>query len=151
MQFLFKGKPATVKYAEINHKYHLMYRIWVGEYSNIIFRDAETGRWIEEDLGFTSLAQKLGVQLLKKKLHSLFIPKKINWQPFHKTVQMFGYYAAPLGDSTLYEIYGDNRKFKYSLLHKGLYDWELLQQYNAHMSTMSDVAKIAHCLEVIEA
>ena len=54
----FNDSPTLVNYCKVKHRYHGMYRVWIGEYSNTFFRDVDSGNWVEEDLGFTELAQE---------------------------------------------------------------------------------------------
>ena len=49
---------------EISHRNHNMFKVsFKNEYENIFYTDVETGRWMEEDLGFTRLAEDVGKQI----------------------------------------------------------------------------------------
>ena len=44
---------------EVPHRQHNMYKIiFDNGYENVFYTDVESGKWIEEDLGFTQLAEK---------------------------------------------------------------------------------------------
>ncbi len=52
------GKIQVASISEILHPVHRMFfAIMEDSYSNIFFTDVETGEWIEQDLGFTRLAE----------------------------------------------------------------------------------------------
>ena len=57
------GTVSPARVYEIVHRHHNMYKVsFESGYENIFYTDVETGKWIEEDLGFTSLANKVGQQ-----------------------------------------------------------------------------------------
>ncbi len=148
-EIIFNGASTPVNYCEIKNRYHLMYRVWIGDYSNIIFRDVDSGKWVEEDLGFTSFAQELGNTFLQLNLQLIFLSKPLAWMKDRDKNLNFAFYADTWGKCKMYEIYGDNRKFKYVLLQKGINQWEFLNPSNSPLNN-KEFAKINLMAEVLQ-
>ena len=54
----------SAQVTKIDHPYHQSYHVLFEDgYENIFFTDVETGNWIEEDLGETTLAANFGTKL----------------------------------------------------------------------------------------
>jgi hypothetical protein len=96
-------------------------------YSNIFFLDLETGKWVEQDLGFTHLAEALGTQLrhilhdyssLKKNFR--WCRKSLNHKVFH-----FGFYTYVSGKDLAYEIFAANRRYMFTLIKKARGRWQI--------------------------
>lgn len=109
----------AVKVTAVKHPYHRVYRILFDDgYENIFFTDVETGSWIEEDLGETTLAASFGTKVFFLADH-IFIPtpenKSLAWCKASAAdkIVCFGFYTFTAQDDTIFEVYGDNRKFLY--------------------------------------
>src|SRR4051794_34439072 len=58
----FENHTSKILVEEIYHPIHQMVHvIFEDGYENIFFADIETGGWIEQELGATSLAQAVGI------------------------------------------------------------------------------------------
>lgn len=123
------GADTTAWIMEISNRHHNMFKVCFSNgYENIFFTDVETGRWIEEDLGFTDLAQVVGRHLrpfLKSPVH---VPRVLVWhhQVYDKKILNFGFFCYNKGKHKLYEIYGANRKYLYTLMDMENDEWQIL-------------------------
>ena len=69
---------------EIPNRHHNMFKvIFKNGYENIFFTDVETGLWVEEDMGFTQLAQDIGAQIRDFARNPIHVPKILTW---HKQI-----------------------------------------------------------------
>jgi hypothetical protein len=97
-------------------------------YANVFFIDLETGNWVEQDLGFTQLADVLGPQL-KHILHEqtrlknnfTWCRKSISQEVFH-----FGYCTYDSDKERVYEIFATNRRYMFTLIRKAKGRWQIL-------------------------
>jgi hypothetical protein len=97
-------------------------------YENVFYTDLETGNWVEQDLGFTQLAEVLGPQLkyilnnhscLKKDFH--WVRKSLNHRIFH-----FAYCNYHSEKDKVYEIFAVNRRYMFTLIRKARGRWQIL-------------------------
>jgi len=119
----------AVKVTAIEHPYHQAYHILFDDgYENIFFTDVETGNWIEEDLGETTLAASFGTKVFLLENGSLFPPanKSLAWckASAAEKVICFGFYTCMEGNDTVFEVYGDNHKFLY-LFRRTARGWKI--------------------------
>jgi hypothetical protein len=123
------GKETFAWVTELKCRLHNMFRVsFKNEYENIFFTDVETGKWIEEDLGFTVLAQEVGTQIIEFTKKIVHVPKLLVWHA-HKNEGRninFGFYSYLKGDQKMYEIYGSNRKYIYTLVDMNNDEWQIL-------------------------
>lgn len=103
-------------------------------YENIFYADVENGQWIEEDLGYTLLAAKVGEQIIQRLNYPVHVPKILTWQQIEPGIsdKKFGYYQFRQGRDTLLEIYDQNKKYLYTLAEADADEWQiLLGNFNA--------------------
>jgi hypothetical protein len=98
-------------------------------YGNIFFMDCESGRWVEQDLGFTRLAEIIGNELkyiikpgAAEDREIKWIKKSINLELFH-----FGYSKFISGEEQRYEIFASNKRYMFSLIKKGEDTWKIFK------------------------
>lgn len=114
---------------EVNHRNHSMYRVaFSNGYENVFFTDVETGNWLEEDLGFTSLAAEVGMQV-SGSLKTLFhVPKQLTWHHQYEDDKLvcFGFSHIMNGNQHFYQVYNANRKYLYTLVELENDEWQIL-------------------------
>ncbi|MEO5943036.1 MAG: hypothetical protein ABIP30_03725 [Ferruginibacter sp.] len=114
---------------DIPNRNHGMYKVtFESGYENLFFTDVETGKWIEEDLGFTQLAEQIGEEV-RKFCPSLFhVPKILTWHKEYtnKKLMLFGFFNFAKGSTKMYEIYNGNKKYMYTLLETENDEWQIL-------------------------
>lgn len=119
-QLLVKGRIV-----QLNNFHQPTYRITFDNgYENIFFQDVETGKWLEEDLGFTELAEQVGKVVLPFEFKPIHVPRKLHW---HKKAESpssrFGFYHFRDGNKKMFEIYHFNKKYLFSLEQLEDEDW----------------------------
>lgn len=118
---------------EIPYRKHSMFHVlFENEYENIFFIDVESGRWVEEDLGFTQLAVNVG-EAIKHFLRSpIHVPKILTWHKciLGRKVIHFGFLPYYNGNYKLYDIYGASMKFMYTLMEIDKLEWQLVGTNN---------------------
>lgn len=112
-------RPARV--TAIEHPHHLLYHVVFDDgYENLFFTDVETGEWVEEDLGKTSLAAALGTELLPLQHFSSAMPplKRLTWcrASIAAMVINFGFHSYQENTKTIFEVYSSNQKFLCNLV-----------------------------------
>ena len=112
---------SPVRVTAIEHPHHLLYHVVFEDgYQNMFFTDVQTGEWIEEDLGKTTLAADLGEKLLQLQGASQKRPpfKRLFWcrASIADMVVNFGYYSYSENTRTIFELYGVNHKFLCNLV-----------------------------------
>ena len=123
------------------HNKHLMYKgVATDGYQNIFFTDVETGKWVEEDLGFTAYAAVVGNYIDQQNFRTKHFPKAISWRNILKKGKpvLFGFAYFVHGEERVYEIYHANRKYMYSLIQHHGDDWELMGAKNIQDITAID-------------
>lgn len=117
----------------VPHRKHLMYKvIFENGYENIFYTDVETGKWIEEDLGFTRLAEMFGGQIRLQHFIPIHVPKILTW---HRQVTcnkpfLFGFFNFKKGHHKMYEIYDSRTKYMYTLVEMDEADWQIMGNSN---------------------
>jgi len=114
---------------ELSHHLHIMYHIaFSNGYENIFFTDAESGEWVEEDLGFTSLAASVGETLTlfsetreKRRVEIKWYHENVNDQPIH-----FGYHQYWVVNWSVFEIFAPNKRFLFTLIKIDNTHWQLV-------------------------
>ena len=97
-------------------------------YSNVFFTDVETGKWIEQGLGYTELAEKIG-----ERLDELFptedkTTRKLEWVCEERGNHLFnfGYCHYVLNTFEVFEIYTSDRRYLCNLLLMNTNSWLVL-------------------------
>ena len=137
--------------SEIVHRHHSMYKVSFKDgYENIFYTDVETGKWIEEDLGFTDLAREFGNQIRTFMRNPIHVPKLLTWhkQFIGDRLISFGFFNFINGSQKFYQIYGFNKKYMYTLVDMDNDEWQILGNFppvNKHINT-SFVHKVIQIL-----
>ena len=114
---------------EIVHRHHNMYKVSFKDgYENIFYTDVETGKWIEEDLGFTLLAEAVGKQIKSFMRNPIHVPKLLTWhkQFINDKLVCFGFFNFMNGTQKFYQIYNSNKKYMYTLVDMDNSEWQIL-------------------------
>lgn len=124
---------------EIPNRNHNMFRVVFKDgYENIFFSDVETGKWIEEDMGFTDLASKVGSQVRNFTRNLVHVPKLLTWhqQEVNGKMLSFGFFNFMKDKYRMYEIYGENRRYMYSLVEMDNEEWQILGHNTASIKNL---------------
>jgi hypothetical protein len=136
----------SAKVTAINHPYHHLYHVQFEDgYENIFFTDVETGDWVEEDLGVTSLAGNFGRKICLFNSPSRLACKTLSWckASIADKVISFGFYTYMEDTETVFEVYGDNHKFLYSFRNSSSNTWEVYgPHYFLHEDQYTEQVKI---------
>lgn len=102
--------------------------LFSNEYQNIFYKDVESGEWIEEDLGYTELAARLGTAITNVTENSIHVPKLLIWhtESDSNTNFTFGFTSLMEHDQRQYEIYGGNKKYLFTLAESEEDNWQIL-------------------------
>ncbi len=130
LHFHLGGVNYSVTLTEISHPMHCMYLAeFDDEYENIFYSDPRTGKWIEQDIGFSALAD-----MVCKKLEKIGVParlpaKNIVWHHQYDRGKWlhFGYHPAFIDGCLTYEIYASNHRFMFNLVKTPGDDWQIMQ------------------------
>ena len=123
------GEETLAWVTEIVHRHHNMYRVSFKDgYENIFYTDVETGQWIEEDLGFTMLAEDIGKQIKSFMRNPIHVPKLLTWhkQYINGKLLSFGFFNFMNGSQKFYQIYNANKKYMYTLVDMDNNEWQIL-------------------------
>lgn len=130
LHFYLEGVNYSVTLTEIPHPMHCMYLAeFDDEYENIFYSDPRTGKWIEQDMGFTALAD-----MVCKKLEKLDAPtrtplKNLLWHHQYNRGKWlhFGYSPTFSNELLTYEIYASNHRYMFSLVKTPGDDWQIIR------------------------
>jgi hypothetical protein len=141
MNILYNGSNTDVEFSEIYHPLHSMVHLRFADgYENIFFTDVETGRWTEQDLGFTELADLVG-----EKYESRFKPKKSVYRKlkWHYSIQdkkpiHFAYSHYKIFDLPVFEIYSPSRRYLFAMVCITKTEWKVIKipgdlRYDNHL------------------
>ncbi|MEO6491088.1 MAG: hypothetical protein ABIO04_14185 [Ferruginibacter sp.] len=137
--------------SEIAHRHHNIFKVsFQNGYQNIFYTDVETGKWIEEDLGFTALAFEVGKQikpLLKNPIH---VPKLLTWhkQFINDKLICFGFFNFMNGSQKFYQIYNASKKYMYTLVDMDNDEWQILGN-SATISSHIDAAFVHQVIQIL--
>jgi hypothetical protein len=124
------GEETYAWVTEISQRIRNIFRIeFKNEYENIFYKDVETGRWIEEDLGYTALADEVGNQISNFVFNTIHVPKLLVWHTeiIEGKYFRFGFISHVHGEQILYEIYNAEKKYLYTLAENSAgNDWQVL-------------------------
>ncbi|MBS1742660.1 MAG: hypothetical protein JST81_06440 [Bacteroidetes bacterium] len=124
-----EGTESFAWVTEIPNRQHNMFRVsFKNGYENIFFTDVETGKWVEEDLGFTELALEIGEQLKEHARNPIHVPKLLTWhrQTINDRLLHFGFFNFMKDKYKMYEIYNANKKYMYTLVDMDNEEWQIL-------------------------
>lgn len=130
LHFYLEGVHYSVTLTEIPHPMHRMYLAeFDDEYENIFYSDPRTGKWIEQDVGFTALAETICCKLEKLGAPIRLPVKNIVWHhQYDKGAWLhFGYNPSFGGGFLTYEIYASNHRFMFNLVKTPGDDWQIMQ------------------------
>ncbi len=129
-----------------------MYQVaFEDNYENIFFTDVETDDWIEQDLGFTSLAALVGAQISLYEIGGINVqePRKINWICLEDKNRLmhFGFYHYWMINYPLFEIYSSNRRCIFTMLMISKEIWQVFKfqgdsNWEAHDQLLNDLSLI---------
>lgn len=141
-------QAAVVK--EIAHPRHSLFHVlFENGYENIFFTDVETGNWIEEDLGFTQLADTFGKSVDHQLSATTLVPRPLIWQKVDG-LTVFGFYNYNYQENEIYEIYFPNRKFMCYLLRTVKNDWYLLKTHSIFKCREVDIEALEIITGILE-
>jgi hypothetical protein len=141
-------QAAVVK--EIAHPRHSLFHVsFENGYENIFFTDVETGEWLEEDLGFTKLAETVGLSVSHQLSATILVPRPLVWQKIDGFT-VFGFYNYAYEDNEIYEIYRPNRKFMCYLLRTIKNDWYLLKTHSIFKCKEVDLEAVERITDILE-
>jgi len=145
------GTETLAWVSEIVHRHHNMYKVlFKNGYENIFYTDVETGKWIEEDLGFTSLADDIGKQIKKFMRNPIHVPKILTWHKQHIDNKLiwFGFFNFMNGNQKFYQIYNANKKYMYTLVDMDNSEWQILGNSSV-LATHIDSAFVRQVIEIL--
>ncbi len=124
------GIHYSVTLTEIDHPMHCMYLAeFDDEYENIFYSDPRTGKWIEQDIGFTALAAMICEKLEKLGAPTRLPAKNIVWHHQYDKGKWlhFGYSPGFTNNDLTYEIYASNHRFMFNLIKRAGDDWQIAE------------------------
>jgi hypothetical protein len=111
----------------------MVHVIFEDGYENIFFTDIETGEWIEQDLGITSLAKAIGILMESKEKEPFHSMVQLKWyhensgyKPIH-----FGYIKYKSAGNIFYAIFAANKRYMFTLFRKNQL-WKAMSHINLH-------------------
>lgn len=146
-----EGAECEARVSEISHRHHNMYNVsFKTGYENIFYTDVETGKWIEEDLGFTDLAHETGIQIRAFMRNPFHVPKLLTWHKeyINEKLICFGFFNFMNGDQKFYQIYNDNKKYMYTLVHIENDEWQILGNSQIQKKRV-DISFVRHVIEIL--
>ncbi|MEO7263436.1 MAG: hypothetical protein ABIW38_00925, partial [Ferruginibacter sp.] len=116
----------------------------------IFYTDVETGRWIEEDLGFTGLANEIGLQISNFLRQPIHVPKVLTWHKQYMDGRLvsFGFVSFLKGNHKMYEIYSHNKKYMYTLVEMENDEWQIMGNELMNINKI-DAVFIQHVIHVL--
>lgn len=127
---VYEERLYTAELSEIFHPMHWMFHVLFDDgYENIFFSDVETGKWVEQDLGFTPLAELVGKKIESHVPKDHVVRKSVNW--YHegsgrKNIN-FGYHFFIVEGYHTYEIFAENRRYMFTLVKVNNELWQLFK------------------------
>ena len=144
----------AVTLTAVDHPFHTMVHVvFENEYENIFFQDIECGKWIEQDLGFTELAVIVGKLAHKCELSNTTL-RDIYWHHEDRGYQSlnFGFSKNETGKCTMYDIFGFNRRYMFTLIKGDSDHWQVFKitgnskwKFDKHL-----IEEVANTIDVFE-
>ena len=130
MTILYNDRYIEVEYSEIYHPLHLMIHARFEDgYENIFFTDVETGKWSEQDLGFTELAELVGEVFKSQFKGKKLVYRKLKWhfsiqdkKPIHFAFSHYKFF-----DLSVFEIYSTSRRYLFAMLCVTKTNWKVIK------------------------
>jgi len=146
------GTMKMVTVEEVFHRFHNMIKVYFENgYENLFYTDVETGRWIEEDLGFTECASLIGSKIKQQLSNPIHVPKKLTWHYQYTNGSLFYFAFFPFVHDLqkFYQIFNQNRKYIYTLIVNERNDWMMLETSNLSFNTLDYdyLAKVVQALQ----
>ena len=123
------GESQLIKVSEMAHPVHCMFLVQFEDgYENIFFTDIEHKKWVEQDIGFSTLAQQVGKQIAKL-YHFNWINREVEWYAENEVDKLlqFGYSRNTSGGYLVYEIFAANRRYMFTLVRLQNHVWQLFK------------------------
>lgn len=130
----FENHTCKATVEEICHPIHHMVHVtFEDDYENIFFSDIETGEWVEQDLGFTSLAKAVGNLVTKGNNENIYPIQKLTWYYENTGLKPieFGYIKYQSAGHLFYEIFAPNKRYMFTLF-KNKQLWKVFSHTNLH-------------------
>lgn len=141
----------SVSVEEIPHRHQNMCKAsFKNGYENIFYTDVETGKWIEEDLGFTALAATIGKEMQNFLRTPYHVPKLLTWhnQYVNGAHLTFGFFVFMHGSQKIYQIFNAGRKYLYTLTEMDNEEWQMLGNAN-HLQSNIDHSLLQRIMEIL--
>ncbi len=129
IEFMSEGRQVAAAAIRVPNTKHNAFHVRTEDgYENIFFTDVETGKWVEEDLGFTDLAATAGSQLQHLLLNKIHVPKILSWRKLGvgNKSRRIGYFQFMKNEFRMFEIYGSNRKYLFTLAEMENEEWYIV-------------------------
>ncbi|WP_153800953.1 hypothetical protein [Foetidibacter luteolus] len=111
----------------IDHPFHLMALVKFEDgYANVFFTDVESGKWVEQDMGFTRLAEETGNQLTNHFKYGFTEYKPLQWLYKPDGKYCFAFHKYISGDYEVYEIYHSNRRHMFTAIRSSAGLWQVI-------------------------
>jgi hypothetical protein len=133
--FKFEDQTRKITMKEICHPIHRMVHVTFEDgYENIFFSDIETGEWIEQDLGYTSLSKAMGLLInANNDKDNVYPMQKLTW--YHESSGVrpleFGFIKYQSAGHIFYEIFAANKRYMFTLF-KNKQLWKVFSHTNLH-------------------
>lgn len=127
--FYIQQEPVSAHITPEANRIQQLFRVTFSNgYENIFFKDVETGRWVEEDLGFTDLATQVGIAAMPFARQPIHVPKVLVWhhENFLGHYVTFGFYAYETESNRQYEVYHQNKKYLFTLVLNDTGAWQVM-------------------------
>ncbi|MBC7535580.1 MAG: hypothetical protein H7258_07810 [Ferruginibacter sp.] len=134
-----EGEESFAWITEVSNRNHNMFKvIFRNGYENIFFTDVETGKWVEEDMGFTQLARDIGGQIKNFVRNPIHVPKLLTWhkQANDNDVLYFGFFNFMKDKYKMYEIYNSSRRYMYTLVEMDNEEWQIMGNNTASLKNV---------------
>lgn len=129
MHLPLDGKETLAWVKELGPRHRNMYRVvFYNDYENIFYKDVENGRWIEQDLGYTFLAEQIGKRINLRFDNHIHVPKLLQWhhESNNGRTFAFGFISFFDGEQRCHEIFDEAKKYLYTLIEADNGTWEML-------------------------
>jgi hypothetical protein len=127
---VYEERLYTAEISEIFHPMHWMFHVHFNDgYENIFFSDVETGKWVEQDLGFTPLAELVGKKIESHIPKDNVVRKSLNWyhEEYGGRSINFGYHLFIVDGFYTYEIFAANKRYMFTLVKVNNELWQLFK------------------------
>ena len=130
----YENQTCRVIVEEICHPIHHMVHVTFEDgYENIFFSDIETGEWIEQDMGYTSLARSVGKLIEQGNTENIYPRQELTW--YHENSGLkpieFGFIKYESAGHLFYEVFAGNKRYMFTLF-KNKQLWKVFSHTNLH-------------------